>query len=512
MPYGQTIDERFCSFTAIMSDLGGDRLLPVAVKWLKIFDDAHMSKWHLIPAQPNQRKNLPDHKLVYDGKREAVFARYFGQNLLLATGALLGELIDRAVSVPVPKGSLQGLHPRFTLSAREATKEKLDVAEYNAAMAYLKDNGWWNITRPVDTAEDMMDLLQPLLACESWDWHGAATAKVMLHWAGLLSIVSLEKEANVGKFSRHVGNVESWQDDGSNYLCHVPLARTLEGSPRSHPSNVNVHYLKGKEAWLTVQNIESEADKLDEMFNNLLADGRTPMRQTTANTCASLNGMQVASAEVKTSWDGSNAGFDQQALLLTDFFSRLNPREAKPKVAIGLHLNNEHVKIQTLQLEINQHRVPRTLMSRYVYESVLYTLRLSEDAADRQDRACMPAICYREGGTEKAMPALEWGTVKPRFQPYLVAIIQVLCKLRALYAENEYSLQLRVYMVGKGNDNKWANCTGLLHQTPRGDKLPQSMQNCYYEEGFMVYQRVRKQWREDSMSSESDSGAMALGS
>ena len=364
------------------------------MKWPKIFDDAPDSKWHLFPAQPNQRTNLPEHKLVYDCKHEAVFARYFGQNLLLAASALSGELIDGAVSVPVPKGSSQGLRPKFTHAAREATKEELHVDEYDATMACLKEQGWWNITRPVNTAEDMMDLLQLLLACESWDWHGAATAKVMLRWAGLLSIVGLEKEANVGKFSSHMGNVQSWQDDGSDYLCHVPLARTLEGSPRSHPSNVNVHYLKGQEAWLTAQNIERDADQLDEMFSNLLKDGRMPTRQTTANACATLNGVQVTSAEVKTSWDGSTAGFDQQALLLTDFFSHLNPREAKPKVAIRLHLNNERAKIQTLQLEIDQHGVPRTLMSQYVYDSRPYTLRLSEDAADRQEGARMPTICY----------------------------------------------------------------------------------------------------------------------
>ncbi len=273
---------------------------------------------------------------MYNCKREAVFTRYFGQNLLLAAGALSGDLIDGAVSVPVPKGSSQGLRPEFTTAARAATKDVLHVDEYDAAVAYLKEQGWWNIARPVDTAEDMMDLLQLLLACESWDWHGTATAKVMLHWAGLLSIVSLEKEANVGKFSSHVGNVQSWQDNGSDYLCHVPLACTLEGSPCGHPSNVNVRYLKGQEAWLTAQNIENDADQLDEMFDNLLKDGRMPMRQTTANACATLNGVQVASAEVKTSWDGSNAGFDQQALLLTDFFLRLNPCEAKPKPSGGM--------------------------------------------------------------------------------------------------------------------------------------------------------------------------------
>ncbi len=233
-------------------------------------------------------------------------ARYFGRNLLSAADALTGYLKDGAVSVPVPEGSSQGLCPRFTTAAREATKEKLNVPEYDTAMAYLRDNGWWNIARPVDTAEDMMDLLQPLLACESWDWHGATTVKVMMHWAGLLSIVGLEEDANVGQFQPHVGEAMSWQKHGSYYLCHIPLAQTLEGSPWGHLNNVNVRYLKGKEEWLIVKNIERDADKLDEMFQNLLDDGRMPTRQTTADACATLNGVQVASAEVKTSWDGTN--------------------------------------------------------------------------------------------------------------------------------------------------------------------------------------------------------------
>ncbi len=100
----------------------------------------------------------------------------------------------------------------------------------------------------------------------------------------------------------------------------------------------------------------------------------------------------------------------------------------------------------------------------------------------------MPTICYLEGGTKKAVPALVWGGIKPRFQPYLVAIMQVLCKVRALYAKNKYGLQALSYVVSTGNDSKWANCTGLPHQMPKGAKLPQSVQNCYYEDGFTVYQ------------------------
>ncbi len=163
-----------------MSDKTGDRLLPAAVKWPKIFDTACESKWHLIPCVPDQHTNLPAGKLLYDCQREAVFARYFAKNLLMATRALKGELQDRGVAVPTCTGSSQGLCMQFTHAARDATKEKEDVAEYDDQMAYLSGKGWWEIARPVDTAEDLMDLLQPLLACKSWNWHGAAATKVLM--------------------------------------------------------------------------------------------------------------------------------------------------------------------------------------------------------------------------------------------------------------------------------------------------------------------------------------------
>ncbi len=123
--YAQTIDERFCLFTAIMSDLPRDRLLPAAVKWPRICDETPPTKWHLIPGQPNKHDNILGDKLAYASKWEALMARYFGQNLLSATGALTGYLEDGAVSVPVPAGSSQGLRHKFTTAARKATKEKL---------------------------------------------------------------------------------------------------------------------------------------------------------------------------------------------------------------------------------------------------------------------------------------------------------------------------------------------------------------------------------------------------
>ena len=329
----------------------------------------------------------------------------------------------------------------------------------------------------------------------------------------LLSIIGLEEDSNENQFQAHVGVPECWQKQGSDYLCYIPLARTLEGSPRGHPSNVNVRYIKGNKDWLTVANIERDGDQLDELFENLLKDGKTPTRQTTADGCATLNGMQVASAEVKTSWDATNAGFDQQAILLTDFFSRRNFTEAKPEFPIGIHFNSDRIKIQTLQLAYNQALSnPETLMSRYVFESMPYTLRFTVDSADKQKGATMLAIVYLEGGTEKAVPALKWGKVKPRFHCYLVAIMQVVCKIRALYAQNKYGFQGKAWAIGVANNNKWSNCTELAHQTPRGDTLPQAMQNCYYDKGWQVYKRVEKRPCSDSESSNSGSGATAMGS
>ncbi len=273
--------------------------------------------------------------LLYDCKHEAVFARYFSKNLLMAAHTLDSELQDRGVAVPSCTSSSQGLHPNFRCAVRKVTMDEENVDDIDDEMVYLTGNGWLDIARPVNTTEDLMDLLQPLLACESWDWHGAAAAKVLMHWAGLLSIIGLDEKANECQFMAHVGKLESWQNEGRDYLCYVPLARTLEGLPRRHPSNVNMHYLKGKASWLTVQNIEKEGDQLDQMFGNLLAEGKMPMRQTTVDACATLNGMQVVSAKVKSLWDASEAGFEQQAVLLTDFFSHLNPCEETPKLLLG---------------------------------------------------------------------------------------------------------------------------------------------------------------------------------
>ncbi len=71
----------------------------------------------------------------------------------------------------------------------------------------------------------------------------------------------------------------------------------------------------------------------------------------------------------------------------------------------------------------------------------------------RPEQRCLRFVAER--GPPRR-PCLPWiaGAVRCRFQPYLVAIMQVLCKLRALYAKNKYGLQGLAFMVGEGNDNK----------------------------------------------------------
>ncbi len=118
---------------------------------------------------------------------------------------------DGGYSVPIPTGSSQGLCPTMTEHVRSTTQDP--VPGYDTDMTYLNDKGWWNIARPVDIAEDLMDLIQPLLTCESWDWHGAATAKALMKWAGLLLIIGLDENGDEDDDE----DAKSWQKHGSDY-------------------------------------------------------------------------------------------------------------------------------------------------------------------------------------------------------------------------------------------------------------------------------------------------------
>ncbi len=127
-------------------------------------------------------------------------------------------MTDGEFQVPVPKRSSQGLRGQLTIEARLLTEDPVHGSE--CVIAYLKDTNWWNITRPIDTVEDILDMIQPLLACESWDWHRAMTGHMLMKWAGLLSIVGLDESA-----------AHTWQAEGSEYLCFLPITKTLEDTP-----------------------------------------------------------------------------------------------------------------------------------------------------------------------------------------------------------------------------------------------------------------------------------------
>ncbi len=228
-------------------------------------------------------------------------------------------------------------------------------------MEYLSVNQWCTIARPVDTATDMTDLLQPLLLCESWDWHGAVTACVLIKWAGLLFIIGMSEAVK-----------PCWQDpkEGSNYLQHMPLATTLEGSPRGHLWNMNMRYIHGDTHMIDCDKIRANSDKLDETFNNLhqAEPPQVPSRHTTADACMVLHRVTVVSAEVKSSSNKNDVGFHQQALLLADFFVCWDPMNG-PTVAIGLHMNASKICLQMLELQKADGHGFKTTMLRKVFSS-----------------------------------------------------------------------------------------------------------------------------------------------
>ncbi len=226
-------------------------------------------------------------------------------------GCLIGALKDGIWEDPVTLNCSQGLCHELTTVARDLVDPE-SLPGCKTAMKYLSDEEWWEVARPMNMATDMVDLIQPLLSCELWDWHVASTARVLMKWAGLLSIMSMD------------GNLDqSWQNKGSDYLSHMPLAAMLEGLPRGHPWNINMRYIHGSKTMIDSAQIEANSGKLDKTFNNLrfAEPPQVPTRQTMADAAAVLNRVQVVTAEVKSSSNKNDAGFHQQALLMTDFFA-----------------------------------------------------------------------------------------------------------------------------------------------------------------------------------------------
>ncbi len=108
-----------------------------------------------------------------------MLARYFCANVMETVGSLIGTLQDGIWEVPVTLNCVQGLRHELTKEARKLVDLE-NLPGCKTAMEYLREEGWWEVARPMDTATDMVDLIQPLLSCESWDWHVASTACVLM--------------------------------------------------------------------------------------------------------------------------------------------------------------------------------------------------------------------------------------------------------------------------------------------------------------------------------------------
>ena len=154
--------------------------------------------------------NLTGSDFEFSTEKEAVLAWYFCKNIMETMGSLAGVLQDGIWEVPVTVDCSQGLHCKLMGKARDFVAPE-SLPGCRTTMQYLKDAGWWEVARPVDTATDMVDLIQPLLSCESWDWHAASTARVLMKWDGLLSIVSMDGSRD-----------ESWQDQTISAMCLWP--------------------------------------------------------------------------------------------------------------------------------------------------------------------------------------------------------------------------------------------------------------------------------------------------
>lgn len=101
--------------------------------------------------------NLTGQNSLFTTQCEAVLTWYFCKNLVHAMEQLSRSMLDGEY-VPVPETSSQGVRGMLTKQAREFPKEKVNGLE--AIITYLKDNKWWDIARPMDMAEDMLDMMQ----------------------------------------------------------------------------------------------------------------------------------------------------------------------------------------------------------------------------------------------------------------------------------------------------------------------------------------------------------------
>ncbi len=190
--YAQTVRPEFCSFSAVIPHVpkAADQLTLAAMKWDPYGPTP--TAWHVIPSAMADEVNLTGSDFEFSTEKEAVLAHYFCANIMETVGSLVGTLQYGIWEVPVTLNCAQGLHCNLTKEARKLV-DPARLPGCKTAMEYLRDKGWWEVARPMDMATDMVDLIQPLLSCELWDWHAASTARMLMKWAGLLSIMAMDR-------------------------------------------------------------------------------------------------------------------------------------------------------------------------------------------------------------------------------------------------------------------------------------------------------------------------------
>ncbi len=165
-------------------------------------------------------------------------------------------------------------------------------------------------------------------------------------------------------------------------------------------------------------------------------------------------------------------------------------------------MNASRIRLQMLQLDAKDGGGYETLMRRKVYCTEAYRLRLRPDEAHKQEAKQVPRFTFKgPNGEEKCVDDLDWGDICPHFHSFVIAVIQALHKLRALYAVNKYGTHAASNNVEVTNNHVWTNVVPLPHRTDCPGELDTSVQDVFFDSAFKVWEEgqcVNKKCRVDT--------------
>ncbi len=165
-------------------------------------------------------------------------------------------------------------------------------------------------------------------------------------------------------------------------------------------------------------------------------------------------------------------------------------------------MNVSRIRLQMLQLDEKDGGGYETLMRHKVYCMEAYRLRLKPDEANQQEAKPVPCFTFKgPNREEKCIDDFDWGVIRPRFHSFVIAVIQALHKLRALYAVNEYGTHAASNNVETTNNHVWTNVVHLPHRSKRPGELDASVQEVFFDSAFKVWeegQRISKKRRVDT--------------